>query len=359
MLKASETASRWYATSAARLKPLGGLQVFPLSGNRFRVSRGIVITAMRSLAAVVWIACACANGAVVPEKNATASYLLGAEDQINVRILEAPELAEKPIHIDPQGFIELPLAGRVKAAGLTTEQLQHDLTNRLKAYIKDPHVVVSIGDFRSQPVSVIGEVATPGLQQLKGRKTLAEVLSLAGGLKPDAGNTVKITRRKEYGPVPLPGAADDPTGQFSVAEVKLSAIIEAKDPQQNILIQPYDVVSVPKGEMVYVVGEVDKAGGFVLDAKERISVLQALSLAGGLKPNASPGSARILRAGMDGQQRVEIPVNVKRILEGRDEDHNLRPDDILFIPTSRAKPAAIRTLEAAITLGTGIVIWRR
>jgi polysaccharide export outer membrane protein len=289
---------------------------------------------------------------------AASTYLLGPEDQINIRILEAQEIADKPVPIDPQGYIELPLAGKVQAAGLTTGQLQQDLTKRLRAYIKDPHVVVSIGEFHSQPVSVIGEVTTPGLQQLRGRKTLAEVLSQAGGLKPEAGNLLKITRRLEFGRIPLENAQDDPSGQFSVAEIKLSSIIEAKDPQQNIAIQPYDVISVPKGEMVYVVGEVEKAGGFVLNAKERISVLQSLSLAGGLRANAAPGSARILRASQNGGDRTEIPIDLKKILEGRDEDRALQPDDILFVPTSKAKPAAIRALEAAITLGTGVVIWR-
>ena len=314
--------------------------------------------ANRSVVAAALTAFLAVQAAHGEEKSAAASYLLGPEDQINIRILEAQEIADKPIHIDPQGYIELPLAGRVQAAGQTTAQLQQDLTRRLRAYIKDPHVVVSIDEFRSQPVSVIGEVATPGLQQLRGRKTLTEVLSLAGGLKPEAGNMVKITRRLEFGRIPLENAKDDPSGQFSVAGVKLASIIEAKDPQQNIAIRPYDVISVPKGEMVYVVGEVEKAGGFVLNAKERISVLQSLSLAGGLRPNASPGNARILRAGVEGAERVEIPVDLKKILEGRDEDRTLRPDDILFVPTSKAKPAAVRAIEAAITLGTGIVIWR-
>ena len=318
------------------------------------------MTSRRNLIVAALIALAAAGPVSAEDKsaNATSSYLLGPEDQINIRILEAQEIADKPVLIDPQGYIELPLTGKVLATGLTTGQLQQDLTKRLRAYIKDPHVVVSIGEFHSQPVSIIGEVTTPGQQQLRGRKTLAEVLSMAGGLKPEAGNMVKITRRLEYGRIPLANAQDDPSGQFSVAEVKLSSIIEAKDPQQNVLIQPYDVVSVPKGEMVYVVGEVEKGGGFVLNAKERISVLQSLSLAGGLRPNASPGNARILRASIDGGERTEIPVNLKKILEGRDEDRALRPDDILFVPTSRTKPAAIRTIEAAIQLGTGIVIWR-
>ena len=128
-----------------------------------------------------------------------ANYLLGPDDQISVRIMEAQELADKPLRIDAGGFVELPLAGRVHAAGLTAEQLQGELRKRLETYIREPHVVVSIEEFRSQPVSVIGAVTNPGVVQLSGRKTLAEVLSMVGGLKPEAGNAVKITRRLEQG----------------------------------------------------------------------------------------------------------------------------------------------------------------
>jgi polysaccharide export outer membrane protein len=304
------------------------------------------------------IIAAVAACSVLHATSADKSYPLGPEDQVTVRILEAQEIAEKPLRIDAQGFVELPLAGRVHAAGMTTEQLQQDLSNRLKAYIKEPHVVVSIDEVHSQPVSVIGAVAMPGLQQIKGRKTLTEMLSLAGGLKPEAGNTVKITRRLEYGRIPLDSARDDGTAQFSVAAVKLNGILNAKNPEQNILIQPYDVISVPKGEMVYVVGEVEKSGGFVLNERESISVLQSLSLAGGLRSNASPRNARILRANPSGGDRSEIAVDLKSLLEGRGSDQVLQPDDILFVPSSKAKPAALRAVEAAISLGTGVVIWR-
>ena len=321
----------------------------------------ILKLAVRHLITAAMAVCMAATG-TIGKGNAAGqpdtSYPLGPEDQITVRILEAQEIADKPVRIDPLGYIELPLAGRVRAAGLTTEQLQQDLSNRLKAYIKDPHVVVSIDEFHSQPVSVIGAVMTPGLQQIKGRKTLTEMLSLAGGLKPEAGNTVKITRRIEFGRIPLESAQDDATGQFSVAEVKLNGILNAKNPGQNILIRQYDVISVPKGEMVYVVGEVEKSGGFVLSERESISVLQSLSLAGGLRPNASPRNAKILRSNPDGGDRKEFAVDLKSLLEGRGEDQSLRPDDILFVPSSKAKPAALRALEAAITMGTGIVIWR-
>jgi len=246
----------------------------------------------------------------------------------------------------------------VRAAGLTVEQLEAELVSRLKAYIQKPEVAVSITEFRSQPVSVLGAVKSPGVHQLQGRKTLVEILSLAGGLNTDAGHSVKITRRQEWGKIPLRNAASDPSGQFSVAEVGLKSIMEATNPEENIVIRPHDVITVPRAEMVYVIGQVQRSGGFVLNERENISALKALSLAGGLDRAASPQHSRILRSA-GGSNRLEITLDLKKILAGKAPDVPLQPEDILFVPASTPKKAAIRAAEAAVQIGTGIIIWRR
>ena len=199
-----------------------------------------------------------------PPDQIRSSYILGPDDQITIRAATAEEIAAEPIRIDMSGFIRVPMAGRLRAAGLTVEQLEAELAGRLKNYIWDPDVTVGITEFRSQPVSVIGAVKNPGVHQLQGHKTLVEVLSLAGGLDAAAGPKVKITRRLEWGHIPLKNAVADPTGQFAVAEVSLKAILDAKNPGENIVMRPNDVVSVPRAEMVYVAGQVQKAGGFTL-----------------------------------------------------------------------------------------------
>src|SRR5205085_2909717 len=121
-----------------------------------------------------------------------------------------------------------------------------------------------------------------------------EVLSMAGGLRPEAGPSARITRRLEYGRVPLPGAADDETGKFSVAQINLKPLLEARSPETNILVQPNDVISVPRAEMVYVMGEVTKAGPLVLNENQTISILQAVSSSGGALKTAAPQNAKIL-----------------------------------------------------------------
>ena len=143
-----------------------------------------------------------------------AAYRLGPDDQVVLHVANAPDISEKPVRIDADGYIKLPMVGRVKAAGLTAGQLEGELAKRLKIFLEEPDVSVSVAEFHSQPVSIIGAVGAPGLHQLEGHKTLVEMLSVAGGLRPDAGPTANITRRLEWGRVPLPGAKDDPTGQL-------------------------------------------------------------------------------------------------------------------------------------------------
>jgi polysaccharide export outer membrane protein len=156
----------------------------------------------------------------------------------------------------------------------------------------------------------------------------------------------------------LPGAANDSTNGFSVAQVSIKSLLEAKNPEENILVKPYDVISVPRGETVYVIGEVLKAGGFLLNDSEQVTVLQALSMAGGLDRMAQPKHARILRR-IPTASRTEIPVDLRKILDGRTEDVRMQAEDILFVPNSVPKRAAIRALEAAIQLGTGVAVYRR
>lgn len=286
------------------------------------------------------------------------TYLLGPDDQLVVSAPELTEFANKPARIDGEGDVQVPLVGRVHVAGLTAEQAEQELDKVLSKYIRDPQVVVNVSEVRSQPVSVLGAVNTPGVHQVQGHKTLLEMLAMAGGIRQDAGYSVRVTRQKDWGCLPLPGAKLDPSGQFSVAEVNLKKIMDAKDPTENIQILPHDVITVPKAEMVYVIGDVRRSGGFVLGEHQSISVLQALSLAEGLNGTADTRHAKILRLKREADQREELPVDVKSLLAGKKQDVSLQADDILFIPGSTGKKAALRAVEAIVQAGTGMAIWR-
>ena len=289
-------------------------------------------------------------------------YILGPDDGISVNVVDLGELDSKSlgiIRIDHQGNINLPLAGQIEASGRTVEGLGKEIANRLSGIMNNPEVEVSVSEYRSHPVSVLGAVRNPGVYQVVGPKTLFEVLSLAGGLNPDASNRVKITRAISAGPLPLTGASSDKTGEFHIAEINVRSLMEAKNPEENIIVLSNDVITVPKADMVYVVGAVHKSGGFPLNEKEQISVLQAVSLAEGLDRVASAKSARILRQPSPGAERTEVVINVEKILAGRAQDVSLQANDILFIPNSLAKSASMRALEAVLQAGTGMAVYGR
>ncbi len=297
-----------------------------------------------------------------PSATAGREYVLAADDGLSINVVDLTELDAKTlgvVRIDHQGNIHLPLAGRIQASGLTVEGLEKEIAKHLSGIMNDPEVSVSVAEYRSHPVSVLGAVRNPGVYQVSGKKTLFEILSLAGGLNPDAGNKVKITRQASAGRLPLPNVTTDPSGKFDIGELNVRNVVEAKSPQDNIEVLPNDVITVPKAELVYVVGAVHRSGGFPLLEKEQISVLQAVSLAEGLDRVAGAKNARILRQSTPGAERTEMKINVQEILDGRARDVSLQANDILFIPVSVIKSASIRAMEAAIQAGTGIAVFGR
>ncbi len=297
------------------------------------------------------------DGASVPK--ASSSYVLGPDDQLSVFVPDLEDSFTRPARVDLNGDVDLPLVGHLHAAGLTSEQLESELNHQLKKYLKEPAAVITITEFHSQPISVLGQVMSPGIHQIQGRKTLFEVLSIAGGLRPDAGSTVKITRDLKWGAIPLPNAHQDPTGRFSVASVGVKSIMNAANPAENIAIRPDDIISVPKAEVVYVVGSVVKPGGFILGENETLSSLQVLSLAEGLQKTAAADRAKILRPVGDSSARTEIPVNLKRLMADKAPDVWLKANDILFVPNSAAKTVGYRSLEAIVQAAGGAALYGR
>jgi polysaccharide export outer membrane protein len=290
-----------------------------------------------------------------PER--VAGYVLGPEDQIIIRAFQAEEISDKPFEIGGDGYINVPMVGRIRAAGLRIDQLESELTAQLGTYIQHPQVTVLVSDYHSQPISVVGAVNNPGVIQLKGRKTLVEVIALAGGLHPDAGNTATITRELSDGRTPLPHAEIDPGGKISITRVNLRKVMDAQAPEDNVVIETNDVVTIPRALMVYVVGEVQKPGGFVLNERDTVSVLQALSLAGGLTANAAPKKAKILRGEIGKSTRIEVASDLHNMLGGKAPDIPLHADDILFVPNSVSKSAGRNALQAVMGMA-GAAIWR-
>ena len=330
-----------------------------LRTSRFMLSGVLMLTAVLSGLAAPRPQAAQAQDVSGAPANDDSGYVLGPDDQLKVWALGLDEIPDRPLRVDARGTVDIPLIGRVQAGGQTLAAFRQELLRRLESQVWNPQVSVEVVEFGGQPVTVLGAVVQPGQHQLRGRKTLAEVLSLAGGLRLDAGHSVRITRPKQYGAIPLNSAKWDASGNFSVAEVPIKGMMEAQNPADNILIQPHDVISVPTAETVFVIGDVGKPGAIVLNERESVSVLQALAMAGGLARTAKPSDAKILRTPPGSSQRIELPVDLKTVMAGRSEDVSLRANDILFVPDNTSKRAGVRALEAAIQMATGVVIWRR
>ncbi len=277
---------------------------------------------------------------------------------MTIHISNLAELnGSRAYRVDPQGEIDVPMVGSLHVAGQSLTEVRAEVVTSLKQYVYQPEVSVDVSQFGSQPISILGAVNEPGVHQLEGQKTLLEVLALAKGLRADANENAHITRQAEWGPIPVANSRLDLAGRFYTADINLKSLIEAKDPETNVLIKPDDVITVPVADLVYVVGAVTRPGGFPLNQRRDISVLQALSLAGGLSKEASARKARIIRPTGESNP-LEIPINVQAILQGKLKDSDLTASDILFIPDNTAKTVMGKIGEAALQAATGAAVYR-
>lgn len=326
----------------------------------------LVCTAMVSVAQVPAAPIPAAGGgrgptapgtpAVPIEAPSRSGYVLGVDDQISVHVVDMPEISDKAQRIDPNGDLKLPIVGRIHASGMTIDEIENELRTRLKAQLKEPDVTVTVAEIRSQSVSIVGAVNTAGVHQIRGRETLIDALSKVGGVRPEAGPIVRIVRKAEWDPIPLKEATRDAATGASVVEIDLESLLNNTAPDKNIALLPNDVISVPTAGLVYVVGEVAKTGGLPLAKNGGVTVMEALSACGGVLRTGAPSRARVLRLNATTQTREDVPVNVKKIMDGKAKDMTLLAGDILVVPDSSGKRMTARAIEMLITIGTyGIV----
>lgn len=277
-----------------------------------------------------------------------AENALNPGDMISVDVFDIPELSHK-VRIDPDGYITMPLIShRILAAGLTPFQLESKIAGLLKSkgLVSHPQVTVFVVQRMGQPITVIGAVQHPMVYHAVGPTTLLQVLSAAGGLRNTAADYVTVSRTTKS------GISDE-------QRVSLRDLISRGDPKANIPVRGGDVITVPKAGIVYVVGDVARPGGFVIQNDTGgMTALKALALAGGTQPAAKTKDAVIIRKeGLSGKNQ-EIRVNLKKILSRKAEDVQLRPNDILFIPNSASKRALAKAAQAALSVTTGVLVVR-
>jgi polysaccharide biosynthesis/export protein len=259
-------------------------------------------------------------------------------DLIQISVYNVPELNTKS-RISATGDVYLPLVNYVHIAGMIAEEAEAAIQKHLSdgGFVKNPHVSVFVEESASRGASIMGEVTRPGIYPVMGQRRLFDLISAAGGLTEKAGRSVTVTHRDQVD---------------QRATVALSRNM-ADHPESNIPVLPGDTIIVRKADVVYVVGDVGRPSGFLMDSG-RLTVLQAIALAGGTGRTAKIGGARIIRKGPEGM--TETPLHLKQILEAKAPDLPMQADDILFVPTSAGKAMAGRTLEAAIQAATAVSI---
>jgi polysaccharide export outer membrane protein len=265
-------------------------------------------------------------------------YELGSNDQVYVTAPNVPELNGRPYRIDSEGFIDFgTLVGRIHAGGLTVRALETVITTQLRDFVRDPQVSITVTIYRTDPVVFYGAFRSPGYYALQGGRTLSEMLAVAGGLLPTASRRIKITRRIENGPIPLPNAEEDPTGKVSSAEINLDTLTQNINPAEDIVLKVYDLISSETARPVYVHGEVTRPIAIQLGEQPSISVTQALTQAGGFTLAASRGKVRILRPILGTSKLAEMVVDLNRIYQGKDNDVPLLPNDELYVPRASTR----------------------
>lgn len=307
-------------------------------------------------------------------------FRVGSGDVLMVEVFDVPELSRE-VRVSDAGFISLPLLPvRIQVNGLTNAQVEEKVAELLQAngLVSHPEVNISVKEQHSQPITVVGAVKTPQVLQANRPIRLLEALSDAGGIADDAGNTVLLTRQVRKQPAsvanPEPQADTAPTNtsaaqvandpppdaaQSETTSINLFDLLDRDDPKANVPLQAGDVVAVPRAGIVYVVGAVNHPGGFVLQSDgNRMSVLKAIALAQGTAPAAKLGDAVILRKDPGTNSTKEIAVNLKRVMQRKDEDAALLPNDVFFVPDSAGKRMLHTVGTAALSMTTGVAIIR-
>jgi polysaccharide biosynthesis/export protein len=262
----------------------------------------------------------------------------GPGDLLEVSVYGVPELTTKA-RISSAGDVYLPLIDYVHLEGLTPQEAQGIIEKRLAdgGYVKNPHVQIYINEYASQAVSVLGEVTRPGPVTIMGERRLYDVISAAGGLTDKAGRNVTIAHR----------STPDKPATIHLAEGL------AQTAESNVPVKPGDTIVIQRAGIVYVVGDVNRPSGFLID-NANLTVLKLVALAGGTTRTAKLNGSKILRKTPDGIKETRIPL--KKILQAKAPDVPLQADDILFVPGSAAKAAAYRGTESVLQAATALSI---
>ncbi len=264
-----------------------------------------------------------------------------AGDLLSVNVYDAPELSSS-YRVDAAGDLTIPLCGKVNVQGLNLP----DAAKRLEVALKDgqilnqPQVNIDVMQYAGQYVTVIGEVNSPGRVPLIAPTKLGEVLAEAGGVTPLAGTHIKI----RYG-------ADDAAPEEDVPYARS----QGTQATAAILVRPGDSVIVPRAGIVYVLGAVNKPGGYIMQEDGKLNVAEALALAGGTVQQANTGGLRVIRRNPDGTV-LDFPLSYNGIAKGTQTPLQLQAQDIVYVPMSKVKAALSSTMGIIQAAATATIV---
>lgn len=253
-----------------------------------------------------------------------ADYVIGADDLLEIDVFQAEEI-RRTVRVSPQGYIGMPLIGEIKAKGLTPVQLEKEISGKLEKYLQEPRVNVSVKEYKAQKIAVIGAVAKSDIYTVTGQRYLLDMLIMAGGLSSNAEicYILRPSGSEQHGAV-----------ETKILTINLIQLIEKGDFSLNIPVFNGDVINVPKSGIVFIDGEVNRPGPFPVTSK--MTLREAIIMAGGLKYEADATDVKILRDQGDGKREV-IPLNYNDIKEGKTNDVSVKEKDIVIVGTNGLK----------------------
>ncbi|WP_158749793.1 polysaccharide biosynthesis/export family protein [Acidobacterium sp. S8] len=261
------------------------------------------------------------NGATAQE-----SLKVGRGDLLHITIFREPDMEQK-VRVKDSGEIDLDLAGTLKVAGQTPSEAARMIAQQYVngQFLNHPQVSVLIEEYATQNVSVLGEVKKPGAFPLTTPRDLLDVLALAGGLTEIADRHITVQRVDKAG-VEKAFLPNNPSTDLR---------------QAGVIVYPGDTILVPKAGLVYVMGDVSRPGGYVMQDDAKITILQAVAMAAGANKTAKEDDTRLIRKANGSYQDSIVPL--KDIEEGKQPDKELQADDVLYIPFSMTKHVILAT----------------
>lgn len=284
------------------------------------------------------------HGAVAPENSVNLpAQIIGPRDLIVLQVYDSPELS-RAVRVGADGFIRLPMMKQpLKAEGLMPEGLETVVARAFEeeGLVVAPFVTITVAEYSSRPISVLGAVKAPLTFLASSPVTLLEAIARAGGLTAEAGSEILIGN-SQFGA----GGA----GTSLVQRIPVKALIDAADPEANVKLTGGEEIRVPEAGKVFVVGNVKKPGAFAVQDGAETSVLKMLAVAEGLTPFAGK-QAYVYRREVSGSKN-EIVIELSKIMARKSPDAQLLPNDVLYVPDNRGRRFSMATLEKLLLFGT-------